>query len=463
MSRFITKNIAFVLLATLACVPDGAPVPKLSEMQPSPSNSSKPTPRLLDAGLVRPSPDATPIPPVCVVDAGTAVTDATTPPPEDDPMCDGPNKPIPVSSNIYYGTDLPSHVVLNAGQISAIGNFNGCTGLFITPTWILSAEHCGLRSGSEFCIGHGPTDEDACYRASRVIDHPSADMALIEIGEDARNRFPSLEPVPIMTETLDQSWLQRTAEAAGYGRQETGRSGRREFTAEPIVNFFSDNVVIDGQGQQGVCFGDSGGPLFVTAADGSTRIAGVLSNGDPTCVGRDNFTRVDRYRSWIEMYTGPTVPAGPQPCGSTDAVGYCSSDRQRAGYCNANNELQVDTCTHGDQCAWSTMDSGWRCINPTQDPCMGVTYAGTCDQNTLRWCDRGQLQERNCQACEEACIPLSNDRGNFCLPSDCGDLTFRGRCNGNTVEWCNRDGRRETRQCNNGCGYVDAETGYFCQ
>lgn len=464
--KSLPLSLIISLSMIIACVPEGAPVAKLSDKQAQTSSSEEISIRSLDAGIIGSSRDTGTTPAQAMMpDAGVDQNDSAVPPPEDEEeiMCDGPNKELPSSTNVYYGTEYPSHVTLRPGQISAIGNFGGCTGLFITPSWILSAEHCGLRRGQNFCIGHGPTDEDACYRITRVINHPSADMALVEIGEDARTRFPSLEPVPLFTQNFDQSWLQSTAEAAGYGRQENGRSGQREFSAEPIVNFFSDNVVIDGMGQRGVCFGDSGGPLFVTAADGSTRIAGVLSYGDPSCVGRDNYTRVDIYRSWIENYTGPSTPAGPQACGTTDSEGYCSPDRQGSTYCDANNELQIEACMNGDQCAWSFADSGFRCIPPSQDPCQGLTYGGSCNQNILRWCDRGQILERNCQACEEACIPLTNDRGNFCLPSDCGDLTFRGRCQGNTVEWCNREGRRETRQCANGCGYINDETGYFCR
>jgi hypothetical protein len=453
--------LCVLLIGVTACVPDGASAPKLSSLYRTDAQAPGPLGQSLDAGSQIGSPDTRA--PQCRVDAGNGFPDANAPPPpEEEPMCNGPNKPMPTHASVYYGTEFPSHVRLNAGQISSVANFGGCSGLFITPRWILTASHCGIRRGREVCIGHGPEDEDACFQVSQVHDHPSADMSLVDVGEDARQRLQGLEPIPIITETLDRNWLGRTAEAAGYGAQETGRSGRREFTAEPIVDFYSDNIVIDGQGQRGVCFGDSGGPLFVVASDGSTRIGGVLSHGDTSCVGRDNFTRVDLYKSWIESYTGPTPRPGPQPCGAIDAEGHCSMDRARATYCQ-NNELQIDECDSGNPCAWSTAAQGWRCLDPALDPCSGQTYAGSCNQNVLRWCDRGQIFERNCQACGEACIPLRDDRGNFCIPSDCGDLTFQGRCMGDNIEWCNREGRRETRHCENGCSYIDAETGYFCR
>ena len=74
--------------------------------------------------------------------------------------------------------------------------------------------------------------------------------------------------------------------------------------------FNGTHVIIDGEGTRGVCNGDSGGPVMVIAEDGTVRVAGTLHYGDPSCVGRDNYTRVDLFRDWIEGHTGPTVVDG---------------------------------------------------------------------------------------------------------------------------------------------------------
>lgn len=470
----IRSVVSGLMLIFVGCVPAGAPSPKRLAGLGADASQPAPRPTLdLDAGSTGPVADSGPwrSPPPPPSDAGPAAppppppADAgTTPPPNTPDMCiDGPNKPLPAVANVYYGTTEPTHVPATPGQILAIGSFNGCSGTLIAPTWVLSASHCNFRTGASFCMGEDPSNPNVCFRSTRVIDNPRADMSLVELREDATQRLPQVEPIALLNDDMDSAWIGRIVEASGYGRQETGRSGEREFTAEPISSMRGTTVTINGEGRHGVCFGDSGGPLLAIASDGSVRIGGVLSNGDPSCTGYDNYTRVDLQRDWIERYVGPTAPPGPQPCGSVTDEGSCNPDRTRATYCESG-VLQVANCAGGDVCAWSAPASGYRCIPAANDPCGGLTDFGTCDDNNvLTWCDQGRLMRRDCQACGEACIPMSSNRGHFCLPSNCGDLTFRGRCEGNQAVWCNRDAQRQSRNCNNGCGWIDDATGYYCR
>lgn len=376
--------------------------------------------------------------------------------------CFGPNKALPKDPSVYYGTHMPTHVPLSQGQIMAIGTFWGCSGTLITPTWVLSATHCGLSTWNEFCIGHSATNPNVCLSAKRVLEHPWADLTLMELTVDARTKLAGVEPIPLLGDDLDNSWIGRTAEASGYGQQETGASGEREFTAEPIAYLGNSTLTINGQGKHGVCFGDSGGPVMVIADDGSARVAGALSNGDNSCVGYDNYTRVDAVRSWIEGYIGVIQPAGPVPCGATTATGRC--DGGVASWCGADGSLKTATCGSDERCSWSNPESGWRCVTEAQDACLGLSYQGACDGNVLRWCDTGGLMMRDCGACGETCVP--NDESGFrCVSSSCGDLTFLGECDGNVAQWCNRSGEIETRDCaqhGQGCGWVNSESGFYC-
>jgi hypothetical protein len=214
-----------------------------------------------------------------------------------------PSKPF--RSKVYGGTVEPTIVPLAAAQIPAIGSLGMCTGTLIAPRWVLTARHCPLVPGNEFCMGAQHDAPDVCIPATRVIPHPSVDLALLELAEDASMRLPDIRPIPIVAEDLDCDRLGQMAEAAGYGRSAYVPFGTRFFTAEPIVGLSSGYVTIHGQGRQGLCHGDSGGPVMLIAEDGSAQVAGALNNGDPSCRGRDDFARIDVVRDWVEGFTGP--------------------------------------------------------------------------------------------------------------------------------------------------------------
>ena len=52
-------------------------------------------------------------------------------------------------------------------------------------------------------------------------------------------------------------------------------------------------IVTNGQNEQGICEGDSGGPLLASGVNGEIAILAVVTNGDKCCVGLDQLTRVD--------------------------------------------------------------------------------------------------------------------------------------------------------------------------
>ncbi len=361
-----------------------------------------------------------------------------------------------VSTSVYYGTREPTYLPLTEGQILAIGNFYGCTGTLIAPRWVLSAEHCGLRRGSQICFGADPSNANLCFTAANVYE-PNVDMALLELTEDVTTRIPQIEPIPLLTEDMDNSWIGRTVEAAGYGQQETGASNEREFTAEPLVSLRRELMTIDGQGRRGVCFGDSGGPAMVIANDGTVRIAGVLSYGDPSCVGRDNYTRVDLLRDWIEGYTGPTVVDGAS-CGEVTTTGRCINDQ--AVWCQ-DDGLATEAC---DTCGWDEEARGYRCIDGP-DPCQGVDLYGTCDGDVARWCENGTPKTRDCGACGQTCGVVDEIGAVYCEDDPCQGLDYLGRCNGDVAEYC-RDNEFRSRNCaaeGLSCSWVNNELGYWCR
>ncbi len=370
---------------------------------------------------------------------------------------------VRVAPFVYYGTESPTYVPLTPGQILAVGTWGGCSGTLIAPTWVLTADHCGLSAGDSFCIGEDPANANRCLDAVRVVDNPDSDMTLAELEGDARDALPGVEPIPILTEAMDSSWLGRTAEAAGYGQQEDGGYGEREFTAEPIVDLNGHIMTIDGEGRHGVCFGDSGGPVMVVATDGTVRVAGDLSNGDGSCVDRDNYTRVDQSIDWIEAFTGPTVVDGAG-CGAITPVGRCMSGGM-AMWCGADDKLQTDSCpAAGKSCGWDAAAAGFRCIDGA-DSCGGVDAFGTCDGSVAQWCEGGVPKSRDCGSCGEICVLELSAGGAACAPDPCMGLDYLGRCVGTVAEWCD-NGQLASYDCANDgkvCDYIDDQLGYWCR
>lgn len=361
-------------------------------------------------------------PPVVPLDAGE---------PDAAPVvCSGDERVAPL---VYGGTDEPTALDLSDGQRLAIGMLTTevpavgtmvCTGTLITPTWVLSAAHCKVHITSKFCMGHDPRAPDVCLSPTRIVDPEEwneglaalggwtpeeliGDVAVAELPVDAREVMLEVEPIPILTEGIGEDWIGRTVELAGYGAPTVGT---RQFLAQPIVGLVGSTFVLDGMGDAGACQGDSGGPALVRAGDGSLRVAGVASFVELPCRNRQYYTRVDRYRTFIESHTGPTQ-ARERPCGRFDEAGRCLPDEQ-AVWCEAG-VLAASRCEGASACGWDAAAGGFRCIAGA-DPCEGLDSVGRCEGAVARWCIGGIPRARDCAACGQECVVSPDLGGAYC-------------------------------------------------
>lgn len=363
---------------------------------------------------------------------------------------------------MYYGTPGPTFAPLTPGQVMAVGRIGACSGTLIAPTWVLTAQHCQLRIGDAFCIGPEPNDPNTCVEVAELVpdENASSDLLLARLQFDPSSMLPEIEPIPVITEALSDDWKQEIAEGAGYGENQDKLFGTRAFTAEPIVDVDGTFIYVDGEGVHGLCGGDSGGPLLVIASDNTARVAGALYGGDSSCVGVDQYSRVDSALAWIEQSTGPTEVGDPY-CGPVDAIGMCSGER--AIWC-ASGQLTSETCPAEQACAWDDASGGFRCL-AGDDPCEGLDRRGACDGSSARWCVNGVVQSLDCDSCTQRCAIAGSPEGAYCLADPCGGLDFLGRCTAAGVaEWCQNGEIRSIDCAERGetCDFIDSSIGYYC-
>lgn len=209
---------------------------------------------------------------------------------------------------IYFGTRSPSVTNLSAGEQLAIGFLADASGSpFCTATLIdndvaVTAQHCVVNTEAvenmRFGMGD-PNNPSALLEVHSAPFHDDLDVALLLLKDDALSWVPSAEPIPFLRQEPSQSWIGTDVEAAGFGATHDDSTGLYFVTVE-LTGIQSELFVVNGHGQRGICFGDSGGPLFVNADTGDPIIIGVESHGDASCVDEDFETRLDQAVTWID-------------------------------------------------------------------------------------------------------------------------------------------------------------------
>jgi V8-like Glu-specific endopeptidase len=198
-----------------------------------------------------------------------------------------------------------------------------CTGSLVAPDVVLTAAHCILEdipAGAVFTVFTGPdlaqpdggeTVDVAMARPNPAwdLEDDSGDVAVLVLA-----RPLTIPPVRINRTPLTEDLVGQAARMVGYGdttaMEPTTGFGRRLQATRPLLDFDHDWVVVgDATGNQ--CYGDSGGPVFMTIG-GSEVIVGVNSWGPhDDCDTFSYNARIDSSLPFVDMYVPPSNDPPP--------------------------------------------------------------------------------------------------------------------------------------------------------
>jgi len=331
----------------------------------------------------------------------------------------GPSTEIAAAA-IRNGQRLPRIVPLTEGQQLAVGWLHDplapeaafCTGTLIESRVVVTARHC--TAGAEatsigFGVGMMPSAPEQTWAVEYIAEHPDNDVALLVLERAATTDVPALQPLPINRRPLTAQDTGGEVEVAGFGDTLDPTRTGRYFAVVLFAGVDERYVLVDGRQREGLCFGDSGGPIFDVDPSGAPIILGVEHGGEESCVGRDQLTRLDRVQGWIDGILAE-LPEG-EPCGSESYLGHCEGDV--AVWCHDNGLLaRLDCAAEGRVCAFVDEDTGYYC--KSADACDGAETG--CNGNLRIFCREGLLYQEECGVSNGTC---SVDAGGpICLGPD---------------------------------------------
>lgn len=178
------------------------------------------------------------------------------------------------------------------GTVRTTNELGACTGSYIHPRLILTAEHCceGITQ-TGISVGYGAFGE---IELGNTIGHVSAplgifnDICLLHMEKEKPADIPYYdfhrENVAVGSDSVIVGYGLNVSTFAG--NTDSG-AGEARYGLTTISGFRTKNLMIKARPgiivQQNACKGDSGGPVFAQAADGRWMVHGVTSRGTRGC------------------------------------------------------------------------------------------------------------------------------------------------------------------------------------
>jgi secreted trypsin-like serine protease len=212
-------------------------------------------------------------------------------------------------TKIINGTLAPDGGAIEQSTV-ALASSNGqvfCTGTLIHQRFVVSAAHCLANYGGTVYIGFGRSRSEFKYvRAADYAVNPGytgsfnksvpADISVIELSQSAPAGYT---PVSIYKGSLPRG---STLTLAGFGQTQAGGNGRLYYTSVGVSSQTNNEITVY-ENDTGSCYGDSGGPAYVSSG-GRLQVIGATSRGQSGCRGSSIYTNVAYHLNWLRNWTG---------------------------------------------------------------------------------------------------------------------------------------------------------------